>query len=150
MDSRAIAARILDMVLRENIHLDSAYSELIPAAIESREQAFIKELCYGVLRWYYRLEFFLNRLLDKPIRRKDTDIRALILCGLYQLAFLRVPAHAAVSATVNAAGHLDKTWAKQLINAVLRRYQRESATLEQAISNCALCPPAVVDYSTSS
>lgn len=135
MDSRAIAARILDMVLRENIHLDSAYSELIPAAIESREQAFIKELCYGVLRWYYRLEFFLNRLLDKPIRRKDTDIRALILCGLYQLAFLRVPAHAAVSATVNAAGHLDKTWAKQLINAVLRRYQRESATLEQAISN---------------
>ena len=133
MDTRAIAARILDLVLQEEKHLDLAFSELIPTAIEAREQAFIKELCYGVMRWYYRLEFFLDRLLNKPIRRKDTDIRALILCGLYQLAFLRTPAHAAVSATVNAAGDLDKPWAKQLINAILRRYQRESAAIEQKI-----------------
>ncbi|MBF8268356.1 MAG: 16S rRNA methyltransferase [Gammaproteobacteria bacterium] len=135
MDSRALAARILSLVLQEKIHLDSACSEIIPATIESREQAFVMELSYGVLRWYYRLDFFLNRLLNKPVRRKDTDIKALILCGLYQLAFLRTPAHAAVSATVNATVHLDKPWAKQLINAVLRRYQRESATIEQTLNN---------------
>ena len=64
MDTRAIAARILDLVLQEEKHLDLAFSELIPTAIEAREQAFIKELCYGVMRWYYRLEFFLDRLLN--------------------------------------------------------------------------------------
>ena len=134
MDSRALAARILELVLQDGKNLDHAYTELIPASLESRDLAFIKELCYGVLRWYYRLEFFLTRLLNKPIRRQDTDIHALLLCGLYQLGFLRTPAHAAVSATVNAAVHLDKVWAKQLINAILRRYQRESAALEQESS----------------
>lgn len=133
MDARTTAARILARVMQAEITVDSAYAELIPATTGKQDRAFIKELCYGVLRWFYRLDFILDRLTDKPIRRKDSDIRALILCGLYQLGYMRTPAHAAVSASVEAAVHLNKGWAKKLINAVLRRYQREAAGLERQI-----------------
>lgn len=133
MESRATAARVLTLVLQTGKTLDSAFIDQIPAAACSRDRAYIKELCYGVLRWYHRLNFILDSLTDKPIRRKDSDIRSVILCGLYQLIFMRTPAHAAVSASVDAAGQLNKGWAKQLINAVLRRYQREGADLEHLI-----------------
>lgn len=133
MESRTIAARVLALVLQRGKTLDTALVELIPAATRNEDKAYIKELCYGVLRWFHRLNFILDRLTDKPIRRKDSDIRAVILCGLYQLKFMRTPAHAAVSASVDAAGELNKVWAKQLINAVLRRYQRETTELDNLV-----------------
>ena len=133
MQARAIAARILARVIQQETTLDNAYSGLIPPATNHQDQAYIKELCYGVLRWFYRLNFILEQLIDKPIRRKDTDIRAVILCGIYQLEYLRTPAHASVSASVDAAGQLNKAWAKQLVNAVLRRYQREAAELDRLV-----------------
>ena len=70
---------------------------------------------------------FLSELLDKPL--KDPDVKALALAGLYQLKYMRVKPHAAVSETVLAARK--KPWAKALINALLRRYLREQGNLEQ-------------------
>ncbi len=100
--------------------------------IESgKDRAFIQALCYGVCRQYHRLDFILGQLLDKPL--KDMDIKALALVGLYQLKFMRVKPHAAVSETVLAARK--KPWAKSLINAVLRTYLREQETLEQKADN---------------
>lgn len=133
MDSRAIAARILAMVLQEEKTLDSAFAKFISASINCKERAFIKELSYGVLRWFYKLDYILDKLLSKPLRKKDSDIKAIMLCGLYQLDFMRTPAHAAISASVEATTHLNKSWAKQLINAVLRRYQRDSDKLQELI-----------------
>ena len=133
MDTRTTAARVLALVLRKDKTLDTAFTDVIPASVDRKDKAYIKELCYGVLRWYYRLNFILDRYTDKPIRQKDTDIRAAILCGMYQLSYMRTPAHAAVSASVETAGQLSKGWAKQLINAVLRRYQREAAELDSLL-----------------
>jgi 16S rRNA (cytosine967-C5)-methyltransferase len=73
------------------------------------------------------LDFILSQLLEKPL--KDTEIKALALVGLYQLSFMRVKSHAAVSETVSAITK-KKSWAKGLLNALLRRYLREQETLE--------------------
>lgn len=97
-------------------------------AVESvKDRAFIQALCYGVCRQYHRLDFILSQLLDKPL--KDADVKALALVGLYQLNFMRVKPHAAVSETVLAARK--KPWAKSLINALLRTYLREQEGLER-------------------
>ena len=64
---------------------------------ERRDRAFARELCYGVLRWLPRLQACLNRLLGKPLRDKETMVRAVLLLGLYQLMYTRVPEHAAVA-----------------------------------------------------
>ncbi len=91
-----------------------------------KDRAFIQALCYGVCRQYHRLDFILSQLLDKPL--KDTEVKALVLVGLYQLKFMRVKPHAAVSETVLAARK--KPWAKSLVNAVLRSYLRGQEGLE--------------------
>jgi len=93
-----------------------------------QERAFIQALCYGTIRYYYRLDFILNQLLTKPMKNKDVQIKALALLGLYQLQYMRVKNHAAVSETV--AVMKKKQWAKSLLNAVLRRYLREQDELE--------------------
>ncbi len=98
------------------------------------DKALIQEICYGTLRWFIQLDYILGLLLDKPIRKKDQAIRFLLLTGLYQLRYMRIPAHAVVSETVGVCRELKKESIKGLVNAVLRRYQRESTKLESAIS----------------
>ncbi|MFQ5660194.1 MAG: 16S rRNA (cytosine(967)-C(5))-methyltransferase RsmB [Gammaproteobacteria bacterium] len=133
MDARATAARILSTLLQNRQTLDQIMPGSTQRLEHPKDRAFVRELCHGVLRWYFQLDFILDKLLTKPLRSRDCDIRAVLFCGLYQLDHLRIPDHAAVSATVEAASSLNKEWAKQLINAVLRRYQRERDLIQKSV-----------------
>ena len=123
--TRATAARIIATLLTNKDNLTHLLPEYLCQFSRQEDRAFIQNLCFGVMRWYFSLEFILENLLGKKIRTKDQDIRALALIGLYQFIHLRVPEHAAISATVDACVDLNKPWAKNLLNAILRRYQRE-------------------------
>ncbi|HCL42453.1 MAG TPA: 16S rRNA (cytosine(967)-C(5))-methyltransferase, partial [Pseudomonas sp.] len=128
MNPRAAAARALAAVLAGKASLGGS----LPAQLKNvapRDQALVQELAFGTARWYNRLEALARELLNKPMKPGDQDLHALLLVGLYQLLYLRVPAHAAIGETVNAAVSLDKAWAKGLLNAVLRRVQRDSEAL---------------------
>jgi 16S rRNA (cytosine967-C5)-methyltransferase len=108
-------------------------AELLPAAgVAERDRALLAELVYGTCRWFHRLDFFLGRLLQRPLKPRDTDVRALLLVGLYQLVETRVAPHAAVDETVAAARALGKEWAAGLVNGVLRAFLRDRAALESA------------------
>ena len=131
MNTRLIAARALSRVLQDGQSLTAALESVLQTVESGKDRAFIQALCYGVCRTYHRLEFILSELLDKPI--KDLGIKALALVGLYQLSYMRVKPHAAVSETVLAARK--KPWAKALINALLRGYLREQDSLEQKADN---------------
>lgn len=107
---------------------------LSETTLPARDSSFIKALCYGCLRWYGRYDFIAQQLLQKPFKAKDFYLHALIIVGLYQLTDTRVPAHAAIAETVAAARELNASWATGLINAVLRRYQREMIPLQTIIA----------------
>jgi len=126
LTAREVAARALAGVLRDGLTLDETLPPRRDQLGSGRDRAFAQELAYGVLRWYFRLEFFANRLLERPLPKKDAEVFALILCGLYQLNWLRTPDHAAVSESVETAKMIGRPRAAPLINAVLRRFQRES------------------------
>src|SRR5690606_19825118 len=64
-----------------------------------------------------------------PLRKREPRVHALLMVGLYQLLYMRVPPHAAVAETVEAARLMKKPWAVGLANAVLRRMQREREDL---------------------
>src|SRR6185312_2748599 len=119
-NSRACAAKILTLVLNQGQSLATAFATLPPT---QPDRGFIQELCYGVLRWYWQLDGITKLLLKTPLKNKDSDIYALLLLGLYQLLHLQTPAHAALNETVQAARSLNKTWAVNLINGVLRQFQ---------------------------
>jgi 16S rRNA (cytosine967-C5)-methyltransferase len=86
----------------------------------------------GSLRWHHRFEWQLGRLVDRPLRRRDRLLAALLRIGLTQLTVLRIPDHAAVSATVAACDALGLGRARGFVNAVLRRYLRERESLAAA------------------
>ena len=125
MNARATAAKIICRVVDTGLTLDAAMAKYLPVIERRDDRGFVKELCFGTLRWYDQLEFLLGRYLDRPLKQRDDDIRTLILVGLYQLHHLGTPPHAAISETVEATADLDKSWAKPLVNALLRRSQRE-------------------------
>ena len=109
-----LAGRSLDRVLADNA-----------AMLDERDRALAAELSYGVCRWYRRLEALVASLLHKSLKAKDRDLQVLLLLGAYQLIYSRIPAHAALSATVETSRHMGKGWASKLVNGVLRRVQRE-------------------------
>jgi len=135
LGARAIAALVIQKLLGKQQTLSSLLPEYLDRLTRKKDRALAQELCYGVMRWYFQLDFLLGLLIDKKIKTKDNDIKALLLIGLYQFIHLRIPPHAVVSATVEACNELNKTWAKNLVNALLRRYQRESEYLLKKVES---------------
>ncbi len=132
INPRVIATKILLQVIDEGRSLTSA---LASADLQHTQANLVKELCFGVCRWYYRLTILAEALLGKPLRAKDQDMYLLILLGLYQILYLRVPEHAAVTETVEATRALKKPWAAKLINGVLRTFLREKEARVAAADN---------------
>ncbi|MEE9344428.1 MAG: 16S rRNA (cytosine(967)-C(5))-methyltransferase RsmB [Methylococcales bacterium] len=129
VNTRELAAHVVDGVVSHGMSLPNALDQSLSTNLSAEDLSFVKALSFGTLRWYYRLDFMLDHLLTKPIRNKEHFIKMLTLVGLYQLAYMRVAPHAAVSATVDGVGK--KFWAKGLINGVLRNFQRQQDQLEQ-------------------
>lgn len=137
---RAAAAQTLAAVMNGEA-LDRAIQKYLPDVAE-RDKALCQELCYGTLRFYPRFDAMLEHMLDRPMRKKDQSVYALAMLGFYQLSEMRIPPHAAVSATVDATSLLKKKPLAGLLNALLRRFQRERAALEQALPEAAAqCHP---------
>jgi len=128
LNLRAHATKLLTSVVKHQQSLASLLPYQ-PDSLSVQDQALLQELCFGVCRWYQRLNAQIDMLLDKPLKAKDTDVKILLLLGLYQLEFTRIPAHAAISETVQACKQLKKASASGLINAILRRSQREKEAM---------------------
>ena len=63
--------------------------------------------------------------MQRPLPHRDRPLRALLHAGFAQLDPLGLPAHAALAATVEAARALGRPRQAGLVNALLRRAQRE-------------------------
>jgi 16S rRNA (cytosine967-C5)-methyltransferase len=127
MDARNAAVKVLVEVFADGRSLSASLPPVLRQIADARERAQAQDLCYGVLRWWPRLEAIACVLMRKPLKERDTDILCIIFIAVYQLLYTRVPPHAAVDEAVNLVVHLGKPWARALVNAVLRRFQRERA-----------------------
>ncbi|NLJ93462.1 MAG: 16S rRNA (cytosine(967)-C(5))-methyltransferase RsmB [Aeromonadales bacterium] len=128
MKTRAAAANILHQVL----HQGQSLSTLLPryhSQIAAKDSALLQELCFGTLRWYSRLDAVAKQLLSKPLKGKYRPVHSLILVGIYQLLYTRIPAHAALAETVAACKPLKADPFKGMVNGVLRNVQRQQESL---------------------
>jgi 16S rRNA (cytosine967-C5)-methyltransferase len=126
---RAVAAELVARILDQGVSAD----ELLPGGeVAPRDRSLLAALVFGALRWHYRLAWQAAQLLTKPLAPSQTVLAALLRVGLLQLQELRIPEHAAVSATVDATALLGLRSARGLVNAVLRRFQREREQLARA------------------
>lgn len=131
--SRGLALQVLLQVVQKGASL-SAVLETLPglARLEPRDRAFVQYLAYGVLRQYEQLDWLLRRLMDKPLKAKDGDVRLILMLALFQLLSSRVPDYACVDGAVSQTRKGPKRWAGGLVNGVLRNFlRRREELLEQ-------------------
>jgi 16S rRNA (cytosine967-C5)-methyltransferase len=133
MNIRADAAEIIDKVVSQKKSLDEVLAIHLAKHTSPLDRALLQELSYGTLRWYQRLDAIAKLLLHQPSKKTDPLVYALVLVGLYQLMYLRVPHHAALSETVEATRVLKKPWAAGLVNATLRNFLRKKEQLLRKI-----------------
>ena len=122
--ARVAASRVLDDVLHRGRSLKAALGAALPTLGDARDRALVEAIVMIALRQRMRYNHALDHWLDKPLGQRDALLRALLLAGFAQLE-LGLPAHAAVAATVDAARDLKRAHQAGLVNALLRRAQRE-------------------------
>lgn len=123
--SRVAAARVLEAVLLHGSSLKAELGNALPALPDVRDRALVEAIVFAALRQHARYEAVLRQWMPRPPGRRDAILRALLYAGFAQLDALRLAPHAALDATVEAARALGRAHQAGLVNAMLRRAQRE-------------------------
>jgi len=121
---RATAAEIVDAVTTDGKSLDRELRQRA-GRVAPEDRSLLRLLCFGSLRHHWRLRFWIDSLLDRPLKARDSVVNALLAIGLYQLNETRIPDHAVVSQTVEATRFLRRPKLAPLVNAILRRASRD-------------------------
>ncbi|MCP4985908.1 MAG: 16S rRNA (cytosine(967)-C(5))-methyltransferase RsmB [Colwellia sp.] len=123
MNIRALAAKCCYAVIDQGRSLSDELPKQQDKLI-GKDKGLLQEICYGVLRYLPELENDVRHLVQKPIKGKQRVFHFLLLVGVYQIRYMRIPDHAAVSETVAATKPLKNGHMKGLVNAVLRGFLR--------------------------
>jgi 16S rRNA (cytosine967-C5)-methyltransferase len=136
--SRLLAVRVLERVERVRAYADIALHQALGQCnLSSADRALSTELVYGTLRWRGRIDWQLQRALDRPLAEIEPLILTTLRLGAYQILFAdRIPDTAAVDQAVSCARAIGAERATGLVNAVLRRLAREHESIS---------PPALAD-----
>lgn len=111
MTERQRALRLLQRIEKEKL-----YASLVLIG----ETGFVRTLVLGVLRWRSRLDFWIEQLSGRALKKLDASVVETLRLGLYQLAYTDAAPYAAVSETVD----LTPARARGFVNAVLRQATR--------------------------
>ena len=122
---RAAAARVLDAVLHGGRSLKAELATVLPTIADPRDRALLEAMVFAALRMHARYAAALAQWMPKPPGRRDGALRALLYVGFAQLDALQLPAHAALASTVDAARVIGRAHQAGLVNALLRRAQRD-------------------------
>jgi 16S rRNA (cytosine967-C5)-methyltransferase len=125
VDARALAAKGLAEIAMRGASLRDVMERYAPRLADPRDRALLMALLSEGARWWLRFDPAVDGLLQKSLRHKDPAVHALLVLGLVQLEILQLQDYAAVAATVEAARALQRPQLAGLVNAVLRRWQRE-------------------------
>lgn len=120
---RALAARCTFAVIDKGRSLADELPQQI-AKVDNKDKGLLQELCYGVLRHLPELEHDVRQFIKKPLTGKQRVGHFLLLVGVYQIKYTRIPDHAAFNETVSACKPLKCEHLKGVVNGILRNFQR--------------------------
>jgi len=119
--ARQVAFEVLHRVVQGGYAADLLVDR--SANLEARDAALASEIVFGCLRHQAQLDHLIGLLAPGKL---DDEVRIALRMGVYQLRYLdRIPAHAAVSESVELVKRARKTSAARLVNAVLRKVDRQ-------------------------
>jgi 16S rRNA (cytosine967-C5)-methyltransferase len=147
--ARAVAISVLARMRQTdgylNVVLDSALDEY--RFDDARDAGFVTELCYGTTRREMSVDATLLLHVDRKLAAIEDKVLAALRIGVYQLKFLKTPAHAAVGDTVDALKQVGLDRAAGFVNAILRKVARSQG---EAVENESPAVPQLGDIATLS
>ena len=149
----SFAARRVAFDVLQAVHNDDAYSNLVlpaeisAAKLDQRDAGFATELTYGSLRRQGSLDAVIKACSDRD--QLDSAVQDVLRIGAYQLLFMRVPDHAAVSETVDLARKVTGSGPTKFVNAVMRKIANQDwdSWLAQLSAGLAPVEKLAIEYS---
>ncbi|HEY9078548.1 RsmB/NOP family class I SAM-dependent RNA methyltransferase [Magnetovibrio sp.] len=127
---RTAALNLLDAVLNHKHQLDDALNQAQGFnRLPERDRALAQQITRTVLRHLGEIDLLISSFLDKPLGKKGLAAQNVMRLGLAQLFFLDTADHAAIDTAVELCRGGDLAPYRKLVNAILRRAQREGAAL---------------------
>jgi 16S rRNA (cytosine967-C5)-methyltransferase len=129
---RPDASRLLAYDVLHEVNRNAGYSNLLlpkalsQSSLDERDRTFATELVYGTLRMQGRHDWILGQASDRPWLDVDPALVDVARLGAHQLFEMRVPTHAAVSATVELGRKVLGESKAAFLNAILRKVSKKS------------------------
>jgi 16S rRNA (cytosine967-C5)-methyltransferase len=135
--ARRAAFETILRVFEHDAYADRALRS-VAAELEQRDRALAQRLAYGTIQRVRTLDYAIEELGRRPVRKLDQPVRAALRLGAYELGFLETPSHAAVNEAVELVRTAGLERAVAFANAVLRRVAEGIETLLAALPEGAL------------
>jgi len=129
---RALAAQAVLAVVDKQKSLTQVLSNR-DEALSAPDQGLLQLLCFGTCRHFFSVNALTKMMLDKPLPEQARPVQAALWVGLYQLAHTDMAEHAVIHETVEAVKQLKLDKYAPLVNAILRRFQREKGELMEQL-----------------
>jgi 16S rRNA (cytosine967-C5)-methyltransferase len=119
--ARGVAFEVVRRVFEEDAYADRALRSAAEG-LDERDRAFAMQLAYGTVQRVRPLDFAIDTLGRRPVRKLDPPVRAALRLGAYQLGYMgSVPPHAAANESVELVRSAGLERAVSFTNAVMRR-----------------------------
>ena len=127
MTARGVAYQLLLSVATDGAYANLLLPKLLDKAkLDSRDSGFAQEMAFGTIRNALFYDGAIEEAAGRPIDQVDASVRVLLEMGAHQLLGMRVPAHAAISETVDVAKAMLRPSLTGFVNGVLRRISEKS------------------------
>jgi len=118
--ARRAAYEVVRRVFEEDAFADRALGSAVEG-LDQRDRALAQRLAYGTVQRARTLDFGIDQLGKRPVRKLDAPVRAALRLGAYQLAFTDQAEHAVVDDSVELVRAARLERAVPFTNAVMRR-----------------------------
>jgi 16S rRNA (cytosine967-C5)-methyltransferase len=118
--ARRAAFDVVQRVFEQDAYADRALASAVEG-LDDRDRALAQRLAYGTVQRLRTLDFGIEQLGKRPVRKLDPPVRASLRLGAYQLAFTELPEHAVVDDAVELVRAARRERAVPFTNAVMRR-----------------------------
>lgn len=130
-----LSTRAKIIVILEKIQQGQSLATLLNdllGSVSPQDKGFAHELLLGTLRQWWALSRIGEGLIEREV--SDKGVWAGLNIGLYQLLYMDTPDYAAIGATVEAIKQLNKGYGAGLVNAILRKVQKNPAKFHKKIT----------------
>ncbi len=122
-------ARDIAFNVLKRVHGGGFASDLLrkeSAGADPRDASLAETIVFGCLRFQAQLDYLIDHFSGRPQVKLDEEVRIALRIGIHQLRYLeRIPAHAAVTESVELVKRAHKRSAAGFVNAVLRKVNRK-------------------------